>query len=219
MADRIRATIGLTAWMAFVAVAVAGLHSLQPALPIQAIWSSEAGLELALGALLRVIGLTVGWWLLVSTVACLLIRVMRVPAVRIDRATLPLVRRLADRISARSLVRVLATPLPLLDLVTPGYVPIPAFGAESQPAVSEAPAVEARVIVTRPQEAVEVIIVSGDNMWKLSERRLSEVLGRPPTDAETGPYWRRVVQANRDRIRSGDPDLIFPGEILILPSV
>jgi nucleoid-associated protein YgaU len=130
-----------------------------------------------------------------------------------------MVRRLADRIHTRSLVRVLAAPLPLLDLVTPGYVPISAGATQPLTAVSEAPVVETPIVVMQRDEAVKVIIASGDNMWTLAESRLHEVLGRPPADAETGPYWRRVVQVNRDRIRSGDPDLIFPGEVLILPPV
>jgi nucleoid-associated protein YgaU len=32
-------------------------------------------------------------------------------------------------------------------------------------------------------------------------------------------YWLRLVAANRDRlIRPGDPDLIQPGQTLLLPS-
>jgi hypothetical protein len=207
MSDRVRALTGLTAWIAFVAAS------------ISAIWSSEASLELALGTMVRLIGLVAGYWLLASTVVYLMIRVLRVPGRRIDWATLPMVRRLADRITTRSLVRVLAAPLPLLDLVTPGYLPIPANDTQPQTPVGEAPVVVTPFVVTQPDEAIEVIVVSGDNMWTLAESRLHDVMGRPPTDAETGPYWRRVVQANRDRIRSGDPDLIFPGEVLILPPV
>lgn len=220
MTDRLRAMTGLTAWIVFVATAITGLHSLHGALPISALWSSVASLELALGAMARVIGLVSGYWLLASTLVYLLIRAARAPAIRkVDWATLPMVRRLADRISTRSLVRVLAAPLPLLDLVTPGYVPITPGGTQPQGAVSEAPVVATPIVVAQRYEAVEVIIVPGDNMWTLAESRLHAAMGRPPTDGETGPYWRRVVQANRDRIRSGDPDLIFPGEVLILPPV
>jgi nucleoid-associated protein YgaU len=31
------------------------------------------------------------------------------------------------------------------------------------------------------------------------------------------PYWRAVIRANRAALRSGDPDLIFPGEWISLP--
>jgi hypothetical protein len=39
-----------------------------------------------------------------------------------------------------------------------------------------------------------------------------------PTAAEITPVWVEVIAANRDRLRSGDPDLIFPGEIVVLPA-
>lgn len=218
MTDRMRAITGLTIWISFVAGSITGLHSLHSSLPMSAIWSSMASLELAMGAMVRLIGLVAGYWLLASTLVCLLIRVARAPAIRgVDWATLPMVRRLADRISTRSLIRVLAAPLPLLDLVTPGYVPIPSGGTQAQTAVSEAPVIETPIVATRREETVEVIVKPGDNMWTLAEARLQEVMGRPPTDAETGPYWRLVVHANRDRIKSGEPDLIFPEEVLILP--
>jgi nucleoid-associated protein YgaU len=33
-------------------------------------------------------------------------------------------------------------------------------------------------------------------------------------------YWRSLVDANRDRlVVAGDPDLIFPGQQLVLPPV
>ncbi|MFO7548419.1 MAG: hypothetical protein R6X29_06075 [Acidimicrobiia bacterium] len=72
---------------------------------------------------------------------------------------------------------------------------------------------------TLPQGAVEVTVVPGDNLWSLAEHRLSEVRGRPPGVGEVAPYWVEVIAANRHRIRSGDPDLIFPGEVIVLPPV
>jgi nucleoid-associated protein YgaU len=32
-------------------------------------------------------------------------------------------------------------------------------------------------------------------------------------------YWAKVKEANRHRLASGDPDLIEPGEIIVLPPV
>ena len=40
-----------------------------------------------------------------------------------------------------------------------------------------------------------------------------------PTNQEVAEYVDLVVEANRDRIQSGDPDLIEPGETIILPPV
>ena len=56
-------------------------------------------------------------------------------------------------------------------------------------------------------------------MWGLAEQRLSSVRGREVLDPEIAPYWTEVIAANLARIRSGDPDLIFPGEVLVLPPI
>ena len=64
-----------------------------------------------------------------------------------------------------------------------------------------------------------VVVIPGDHLWKISERRLGEVLRRVPSDVEVSPYWRDVISANRASLRSGDPDLIYPGERVELPSV
>ena len=41
----------------------------------------------------------------------------------------------------------------------------------------------------------------------------------PPTDpnAEVARHWRQVIEVNLERLRSGDPDLIYPGEVFDLP--
>jgi hypothetical protein len=56
-------------------------------------------------------------------------------------------------------------------------------------------------------------------MWSLAEQRLTQVLGRGVSDTEIAPYWLQVIGVNLSRIGSGDPDLIFPGEILLLPEI
>jgi nucleoid-associated protein YgaU len=62
-----------------------------------------------------------------------------------------------------------------------------------------------------------VVVEPGDHLWKISEHHLANVLGRPAEDEEIDPYWRSVIDANRDRLASGDPDLIYPGETVALP--
>lgn len=62
-----------------------------------------------------------------------------------------------------------------------------------------------------------VVVEKGDHLWSISSAQLEERLTRPPSAAEITPYWREVVEVNEDRLRSGDPDLIFPGETVILP--
>jgi nucleoid-associated protein YgaU len=62
-----------------------------------------------------------------------------------------------------------------------------------------------------------VTVEPGDHLWKISQAQLDLTLGRPAGIEEVGPYWLSVIEANRDRLRSGDPDLIFPGEVVMLP--
>ncbi len=64
-----------------------------------------------------------------------------------------------------------------------------------------------------------VIVAKGDHLWKISGHHLHTVLGRPATNTEIAPYWRRVVDTNRSNLISGDPDLIYPGEMVTLPAV
>lgn len=71
-------------------------------------------------------------------------------------------------------------------------------------------------ISIRADADLEVIVTEGDHLWALAERRVSEVLGRPADDHEIAPYWRDVISSNPG-LRSGNPDLIYPGEVIVLP--
>jgi len=68
-----------------------------------------------------------------------------------------------------------------------------------------------------PAGASTVVVVRGDHLWKISERHLGSVLGREATASQITPYWRRVIEVNRGSLRSGDPNLIYPGEVVTLP--
>jgi hypothetical protein len=58
----------------------------------------------------------------------------------------------------------------------------------------------------------------GDCFWTIADRVLSSRLGRPVTDREIVPYWRRMITENRSRLRDpANPDLLFPGQVLALP--
>jgi len=62
-------------------------------------------------------------------------------------------------------------------------------------------------------ESGSVVVAKGDHLWKISARRL----GGHATDSEIAPYWRDVIRLNTPNLRSGDPDLIYPGEVVALP--
>lgn len=61
----------------------------------------------------------------------------------------------------------------------------------------------------------EVVVVKGDHLWKISQRHLDS---HSPDDA-VAPYWLRVIEVNTPSLRSGDPDLIYPGEVIRLPGI
>ncbi len=62
-----------------------------------------------------------------------------------------------------------------------------------------------------------VTVVEGDNLWSLSETELHSQLGRPPTTTEVTDYWQSVIEANEGTLQSGNPDLIYPGETIVMP--
>lgn len=68
-----------------------------------------------------------------------------------------------------------------------------------------------------PLEGSLMTVQPGDSLWSIAETRLTVALGRSPDDHETAPYWRRLIEDNMSKLRSGNPDLIFPGEQLDLP--
>ena len=57
-------------------------------------------------------------------------------------------------------------------------------------------------------------VVEGDTLWTIAEANMPG----EPTTQEVADYVDQVAGANRDRLRSGDPDLIEPGETIILPA-
>lgn len=66
------------------------------------------------------------------------------------------------------------------------------------------------------RDAALYTVQPGDNMWSIAAACLTAREG-PPSAERTAEVWRRVIELNRDRIISGNPDLIFPGEQLLLP--
>jgi DNA-binding SARP family transcriptional activator len=65
-----------------------------------------------------------------------------------------------------------------------------------------------------------VVARSHDHLWAVAQRTLADAWSRPPTDAETGPYWRQLIDANRDRLtRADNPSLIFAGQQFVTPPV
>ena len=62
-------------------------------------------------------------------------------------------------------------------------------------------------------------IVAGDNLWQIAHRILSQFLPHPPTNQQIAGYWMDLIEANEVTLRSGDPNLIHPGETIILSEI
>ncbi len=91
-----------------------------------------------------------------------------------------------------------------------------------RPAISMTPVevYDAGVAQSTPAAAASTYVVkSGDNLWRIAQQHLAGVLEDPPSSEATAAYWREIVADNRDTLRSGDPNLIYPGEVVALPSV
>jgi len=81
-----------------------------------------------------------------------------------------------------------------------------------------APAHQVRIpvgISSTPSTEDKVTVVKGDHLWKISARHLEST----SPEASIAPYWREVIEVNTPNLRSGDPDLIFPGEVIELPGI
>ena len=64
------------------------------------------------------------------------------------------------------------------------------------------------------------VVAPGDQFWANAERRLAARADGNLTDAEVTVYWQQLIAANTDRLhRAGHPDLLLPGQRLVLPPV
>jgi nucleoid-associated protein YgaU len=109
----------------------------------------------------------------------------------------------------RVLIRLIATTASVFGFLLGGIA-----WADRNPVPARLP-----VVIANSGADTTVIVAKGDHLWKISGHHLHSVLGRPATNTEISPYWRRVVDTNRSNLRSGNPDLIYPGEIVTLPAV
>jgi hypothetical protein len=69
------------------------------------------------------------------------------------------------------------------------------------------------------EDGNEVTVRKGGNLWKLSAHELADAHGTKPTNAEIVPYWKSVISTNEDHLRSGNPNLIYPGEQIKFPGI
>jgi len=241
-------------------------------------WWQQTPSEEVLLAAVRLAALVAAWWLLGSTLLYVSARVTRLhrTAAALGWATLPAVRRWADRAAALSIVAatalgvgrpaaadpspptssatatvvidadhrdpvsVLLRPpssvrtghsadpsslpsVPPVDLA-PAPGPPPTTARLVPPAVLAAPPRVAPTAPATPPPSPTAgathTVARGEHLWSIAARQVATATGNPRAavaPADIARYWRRVVEVNRPRLRSGDPNLVYPGEVVELP--
>lgn len=64
------------------------------------------------------------------------------------------------------------------------------------------------------------VAARGDSLWHIAEHVVADALGvavGEVADAQVADYWHALVAANRDRVGSGDVDIVAIGERIVLP--
>lgn len=191
------------------------------------------------GATTEMVILGVGRWLVLGLAVWLLATHLLYTAAVVTQTnwleallrpiTLPLVRRIAAGATAMSLsfgsLAAAAQSEPATTTVVQSAevglrqeaTPTPILQPLLEPDLTEEP-VE---ITVEPEGSYSApltwLVRPGDHLWSIAGEHLAIVLDRQPTADEHRRYWVQVVEAACPVIRSGDPDLIYPGEEIPLP--
>jgi hypothetical protein len=109
--------------------------------------------------------------------------------------------------------RARTTPASSTTVATPAP-PVPTLPPTAAP---PAPAPPAPAPLAAP---TNVVVQAGDNLWTIAADALAHATARDRAsldDAEIARYWRAVCDANATTVRSGNLDVIVPGEVIALP--
>jgi hypothetical protein len=241
-------------------------------------WLQQTPSEDVLLAGVRLAALVAAWWLLGSTLLYVAARVARMhgTAAALGWATLPAVRRWADRAAAVSIVAATALgvgrpaaadpppasnpatapvvvdadhrdpvsvpsgppssvrtghtvdppPVPSAPSIDPVPVPAPPpTTASLRPPAAQPPVVPLvppapPAPLPTPTSGATHTVTPGEHLWSIAAAQVATATRRAPADlapVDVAPYWLRVVEINRPRLRSRNPNLVYPGEVVELP--
>ena len=97
---------------------------------------------------------------------------------------------------------------------------VPDDSTPQAPAPSEPPAGPPGPIADGTDHGPEVetwTVATGDSFWSIAEEALAGP-GPAADDRRIAAHWRRLVEANRDRLADpANPDLLLPGQELVIP--
>jgi hypothetical protein len=187
----------------------------------------DTGIESVLLGLGRFAGLVLTGWLVISHLLYTLAVVIDAPrlAELLRPITLPVVRR---AVAGLATVSISMGTLTAMAQTSTGPTAVTIDYDSPRQEATPTPILEPLVEVETEDCAIAVPVGSysaplvwlvrpGDHLWKIAGEHLQIVLERSPTQDEHARYWLEVINAARPVIRSGDPDLIYPGEEVPLP--
>jgi hypothetical protein len=192
-------------------------------------WLDQRDTAIASFALLRLLALGLGWYLLFVTAVGGATRYFR-----LQRMT-SLLERLTPRfargiLGGMALLGVVAAPPPLPPQ-TDSMIELPSDATAVLHLLPDAPA---STPASAPASAAEPLpvpapadidvtsweIQPGDSFWSVAAEHLADIRGGEVSEREVGSYWRQVVEVNRSRlVNPNDADLLFTGQVIELPAV
>jgi hypothetical protein len=241
VADRLRVTAGLA--VAALGLWLAGRGALAPP-PVHdlARWVEDRGGLVAAFALVRLATLAVALWCLALLAASSAVRALgalQLAAV-VERGLPGVVRRAAAGATVASVLALVpVAPAgaagaqdPPTTTAAPGdglatMQVVDAAGVAVMEAVPEAPPPEPPPATQTapeppPPPAPTVggtwVVAPGESFWSIAEDVVATRLGALPEDHQIEGYWRTLVAANRDRLVSSSPDLLYAGQELVIPA-
>lgn len=183
-------------------------------------WLDATAPEDAIIASVRALALAGTYYLIVTTFLLVLAAVVRVPSLLrgVELISLPGLRRAIEGMAA---VSIAATPLPLAS---------PAFAHDYRPAVDATEVPSYSPVAAGDTDSYEPtpagdddagaqgathVVVAGESLWMIAEAVVPQVTQHRRGVVER--YWLTLVDVNASKLRSGDANLIFPGEAISLP--
>ena len=209
--NRARAAALLGAWTGLLAAALVFLHRAKQV--VDAYPADGSGHVIVV---VRYLALATGWYLAATTAisfAAQLLRAGAAVAVAQRMTAAPIHRLTRAAVGAAFAASTVVPTAAAAETSSPP--PVMVWVDEEQGHAT--PALGHTTDTAQP-EAREVVIAPGDSLWSLAAARLAEQLHREPSDREVWRYWREVIRVNEGRLRDARvPDLIYPGDRVVLP--
>jgi hypothetical protein len=186
-------------------------------------WYQQVGAARAVIVMARLVAIVGAGWLAAGATLQLVASLSLSQGVhRLADAVSPRVlRRLAQGAASLSITAGLTLPTAALNASPvndpPGTAVMEMLG-DLEPTTTTVP--PDLVPAPSPLPEDEVVVQRGDSFWAVAVDVVAEASGSVPSERQVIHYWERLIEANRERlVAPANPDLLFPGQVLVLPAV